>query len=493
MPKKNNRLIVGMQIHLVETHNVNNNYTNKKPYKKIAFNGALTRLAQKSPLISPDFLEAANKVYKRDNGIVGFFPNDFVKAIKTNLGKECHTDRIKDSIKGAEKTFAEISEVLRQIDDQKQLNLSEYTKRLDANLYFENLKQRLDLMTCNDKQKLLELDNKFKTQFLPQEQFIKEIENNASEILTINFKKNNIIPQDAKITVQRLNEGKFGTGYYIKFSDKNGKRLFKDKVIKYYKDEQDQRTSRLDLALKQFEIVKENYNELNLFVKNYFKSIKGQDSLKLKNIKYKLLNELKNYNNLTKEEYKDLLINELKTASEEIAKQHGLLKEANIGNYLNKSIGNDLQKSDLIKYYYTDLNNKYALLEFSSFDNLGPVTKKINYDETGIIPKDLGKLSGVYNLVADRLIDLGGFNITNKIIAENPVARKMYKKIKHLNGKNLELVTNARIKRFNELYAKAIQNRLAQSSDALLGLKETLKLIPKNKHNELLYKSIYDK
>lgn len=452
---------------------------------QVTFEGALTRLAQKRPTVSAELLQAANGIFKRDNGFVGIFPPEFIRSIKKNLGEACSPQKIKESIKETKEAFAQVSKLLEQIEIETNKNIEKYTSELNFDKYIEEQKQKIQAVSSNDYEKNAKIYKKMKRQFLPDKNFIKEIEKQASNILERVFKKNKLIPIDAKIIVKRLEDGQFGTAYKIYFLDKSKKNIFKPKVLKYNKNSVNIDSARLKLGLRQFEIIKENYDKCLLLTTKFFDSLSSRETPEMKKYIDAYLFELNAFKNRTIEQQKEIFIEKLKKYRKESSNKHGITKEANTANYIRKALGNNLQNSTLITHYYSDLNNNYALLDLSNYGILGPVTKEIDYDSLGIIPEDIVMISKFTNFVDGRLIDYGGFKINNKILAENPIARRIYKKIKHISAGEPAEKTQKQIDRFNEIYEQASANKISQSSDVLLGLNEARKLIPIDKQNLL--------
>lgn len=467
------------------------------PLKPIVFEGALTRLAKKTPNVSPDLMRAMNGIYKRDNGFVGVFPPEFINAIKTNLGEFCSPQKIKDCIEGVKKTFAESTKFFDKVENETNKNIENYYQNLNYKTFLKAQIQDVKQKISTNFEKQAKACKKFNDKFLPDNEFIQKIEKQLSNIIESGFKKNKIIPNDATVIVKKLDSGRYGTAYKISFIDKNNKIILKDKVIKYYKNLETNNLVSVNWGLKRFEIIKGNYNEFTSFSKRIlnilsfaektFKILSKKNIIGFEKYKNAYLSELKKYKSRTIDEQKEILIDRVKNNLKNNEKTQGINRETNIGNYIKKAYGNNLQRSDLIEYYYSDLNNNYALLDFSSYNNLGIVTKKVDYDSLGIEPKDIVMVSKFTNFVDNRLVDYGGFEVTNEVLAENSVARRIYKKIKHIGSQDSEKTIQQRITSFNELWNKAINNKISQSYDVLLGLEEARKLIPKNKQTLLHY------
>lgn len=462
-------------------------FDHKSQYSSpIAFEGALTRLAQKRPTVSADLLRAANKVHTRDNGFVGIFPPEFVSAIKKNLGDDCCPQKIKECIEGTKATFADVIKLFEQIEIETNNNAEKNIKELDFDKCLKNIRQNIKVNLITDYAKATKIFTKIKNQFLPNKNFIKDIEKQAAKTLEMGLLRNKLISLDVKIKVKRLDNGLSGTAYKISFLDNGNKNVFRDKVIKYYRDPVPQHLIKLNSGLKQFELIKENFDKTLLFAEKIFKSLQNKKDPQIQKGVESYRSVMMFYKTRTIDQQKEIAIIKLKNRLKELDSKCGINKEANNSNYIRKASGHNLQKSNLITHYYSDLNNNYALLDFSDYKILGPVTKEVDYDLLGFIPEDITGIGQLTNFVDSRLVDYGHFSITNKILSENPVARRIYKKIKHVSIGNSTSIAQQRIDKFNEFYEKAINNKLPQSSDVLLGLKAAKILIPKENHNLLM-------
>lgn len=467
---------------------INNTEKNALYYKAtskafIPFEGALTRFAQKSPTISADLLQLKSEFYTRDKGIAGVFPSEFLKAIKKNLGAECCPQRIKECIEGVRATFAATAKILEKVEDKILQNQEKSISDMNLNNFLKELKENIQWKVLDDDSSdQIKLQNRIIKKHTPKKTFIKKIEIEAGKILEAGLKQNNIIPNDAKVIINRLDDGNTGTAYRIAFINKNHQKIFADKVIKYYKNMDAIFNNRFNAALKRFSIIKKNSDVITSKITKVFNLFSDKKFPKISAIKQNVMSEIEIFKKINFDEYKNLMLKKIQDQKEIYKSENGMHKEAVLANYTRKAIGHKLDSSDLIKLCYVDLNNKYAILDFSSLENLGPITKKNSYEPLGFNFTDI--IEDVHNFVEGRLIDYGGYKITNTILAENPVARRIYKKIKHIEGKD---ATQKRIDRINVLYQQASQNKLSQSSEIILGLKEASKLIPEDKQKLLFF------
>lgn len=449
----------------------------------VSFQGALSRFAQKSPTISADLLEIKNGLCPRDKGFVGVFPPEFIKAIKRNLGTDCCPQRIKECVEGAKKTLIEAARILEKVEEQTLNNRNKNVRRMNLNNFLKELKENLKWKVLeDDSAEQIELQNKLIKRFTPNKVFIRKTEIEVSKILERGLKENKILPLDAKVIVKRLDEGNTGTAYKMSFIDENQQNIFVDKVIKYYKNIDAIFNSKFNLALIKLNIMKGNIDEISSKITEICNFFPEEKFPKIKNIKKMILEEIELCKTKSSEEYKEIVLQRIQKQRETYKSCNGMHKEAVLASYIRNAIGHRLENSDLVNLYYVDLNNKYSILDFSSLRNLGPITKKNCYEALGFNFTDI--IEDIHNFVDGRLIDYGGYEITNKLLAENPVARRFYKKIKHIEGKDF---VQKRVDRINELYAKASNNELPQSSDVILGLKEAGKLIPESRQNLLSF------
>lgn len=471
--------------------NLNNKSDNKIPCKNttknsLSFDGALTRLAEKSPNVSPGLMRAMNGIYKRDKGIVGVFPPEFVASIKTNLQNTNSSKSISQCIQETKDVFAEVARLFNQIEKSSIANTERQIQKINFNKYIKLLREKLQIMFSPNYIKSIRLNSRIKKRTAPDKKIIKDIEKKASLILENGLNHSKVISENTKVIVKRLDDGKIGTAYKISFIDRNHNKLFKDKVIKYYKNLNDLNVINIDLALKEFELVKGNYDKAASAISKMYDILIKRGLEKGINLKEAALSQIAKFRNTNRDEYISILKERFQKQLPKIESVHGVNKEANIGNYVRKNSGHGLQHSDLIEYFYTDLNNNYALLDFSDSKTLGPISKVVDYESLGVRPEDNVMLSKFYNYVDGRMIDYGGFKVSNQTLANNKVARRVYKIIKHINLKDPQQTLNARILKYNEIYSKAIDNAISQSSDVILGLNEARALIPENKQY-LLY------
>lgn len=458
-------------------------YYNATPQNALSFQGALTRFAQKRPTISADLLQLKCEHYTRDKGIVGVFPPEFVNAIKKNLVTDCSPQKIKECIEGAKETFITVSKVLEKVETKILDNQEKNIQKMELNNFLEELKENIRWkVLADDSEEQIKLQNRLIKKFTPSKFFIKRVELEASKIFEMGLKQNKIIPKDARVIIKRLDDGNTGAAYKISFINKNKQKVFTDKVMKYYKNMDTIFNNKFKMAMKKFSVVNENAEVISSKIEEVFDLFPEKKYPKMAGIKKTVVSEIELLKNKTADEYKELLLKKIKEQKEIYKSGNGMHKEAILTNYTRKSIGHKLKNSDLVNLFYIDLNNKYSILDFSSLENLGPITKKNDYELLGFNFTDI--IEDVHNFEDGRLIDYGGYKITNTLLAENPVARRTYKKINHIEGK--DCIQN-RINRINELYKKASKNELPQSFDVILGLKEAGKLIPRDKQKLLLF------
>lgn len=450
--------------------NRNENKNIMLPQNRPSFNGALTRYAVRHPLSDSITLQRVSEVFTRDENFIGVFPREFIKAIKKNLFNPSKND-IAESVSLAKQAFREAGSVFKEHASEIIKRHKDYCANFNLDTYYQFETTRLALRVAEDKSKALEIFNKERDSFLPSAEFIQDIETRAAEVLERGLKKANVLPAGSKVEVKRLNEGNFGTAYQVSFLDPNGNKLFKDKVIKYYKTFEDVHQCFYDIDIKKYHIIKEHYPEILKFQTRMFNEHPERNNPVMQEKFAKYAQEIDTIFNMPFDQYEARTKEKFKGIAS-IIENNGIQREALVAGYISHAVGHDLSKSDLIKYHYTDLNSNFALEDYASTESLGAVTKHVDYGSLGISPIDIKGFSAFYNFVAGRLVDYGNFSTDSQNLALNAVARRIYKKIKHISGKTEEETNTNRLKKINELQSMAISNEIGQNSDVFVGIAE---------------------
>ena len=143
---------------------------------------------------------------------------------------------------------------------------------------------------------------------------------------------------------------------------------------------------------------------------------------------------------------------------------HGKYIEVNRAQYIKKQA----REGDCCKFYFADLKNDYMVNEFISDTNIKPYK---NIDPIALGIKFIDKKDGI-NILNEYLIDYGGMGIYDSIFAKNKTARSVIKTICKNNP------INKWFKGWDDLYNKAIENKIANKNDIILGLIAFLHFLP---------------
>lgn len=152
-------------------------------------------------------------------------------------------------------------------------------------------------------------------------------------------------------------------------------------------------------------------------------------------------------------------------------KYNGVGPESNITQYIKRSAGHPLEKSDYIDVYYLNTVDNLGISEFSDKD-LPKVTKKINLHKYGLFHDDL--ITNKNNEVEGRVIDYGGIKplLGMKELSGNRIARRYYHKISQINYKDEQRTQIERVKYWNNLYNAAVKAKIPNHNDMLLALEK---------------------
>lgn len=463
----------------------NNILRNNLHCARPVFQAKLVNFTPKPPANTFDMLETIGKVYVGGQDSIGIFPHEFMSAIRKNTGGTFSSKKAKECVAGVKETFAQGVQILRQIDDEINKTRESFIDNMNLEQLLGYMKQELSWRVLDDGEKAIPLQQKSKKQFDPAASFTERIEAQAAAILEQGFKKNKLIPADAKVRVTRLDAGRAGTGYKVSVVDKDDRKIFKDKVIKVYKNLDPFNQHKFKFCLRKFILLKGNYDSAKAQIDKMYSAYPEQKFPRIKGLKQQVSEELEYIANTSLEQYSKKVASTVREQQHDFDKNNGLLAEAIIANYVREKAGIDLTSTDLIKYFYTDFKHKYALTEFSSCENLGPVRRSIINKIPGIQFTDINDTKMV-NYIDGRLIDYGQFLIDDNILSENSVARNIYNKISRIQTTDSETTTEKRIQKFNQIYLQALRQQFPKSFDMLLGLFKAKELIPEDKRCLLL-------
>lgn len=441
-----------------------NNATQNKIDKRsncVNFYG-LNQVFSKTIYPSSDLLKSIYGIYK--SSIVGNLPGEFVKLIKkdTNI---CKTE-LAQNVKVIYEAFGEAGQELNKINQLNRKTFEQLVNTDDKRVldeYFKFLEESGKNLDCDTIHNLHEGFRK--VQWISNETN-KSIENTAKQKLVSAFKSSGILKKDDNIELEFIGEGLFGRCYKISATDTDGKQIFSDKVLKVYKDISLEKDFILNSFVAKLHINTKNEKEINQYLN---KKIKEQPHLKYFYNKFKP-------SSIVYDCPEEIQKQDIKFSTEDQMNRfkdfHGIYPEANASAYISKAIGHDLSNSDITKQYCFDLKNNISLSEFAD----DYVTRKNNLESIGVKCHD-GNKPG--NTIKEKLVDMGGFTAEDKNLTQNPIVRRINKKIEHTT----EL--NDRINLWNKYYNQVKENKIANRHDVAQGLLKALDNIPLNHLNKL--------
>ncbi len=379
----------------IESNVYNKNYNN---VQSPSFNG-LTRALSKSLYVDKSHIDNLVYAYPKANGFVGSIPKDIIQVLKSN------SNNIGTSVSEIKSAFADTSKFLQKVAYEKQYNSrKECLKSKCMDAFLVNLAQRRDdnvMAVCKNAY----FAGKLNSTSLNEE--LKVVSDNLTNV----FRKNNLIPKDGAASLSYLDSGSYGDVFKLSLLDKDKNKLFHDKVLKVYKTKEDT-SNLLSFAIDGLHEYIDGFSEADFIKKmNDLSNQLGQSyDEKFFSDYYKFVK------NCTKKDFpfmRDLGFT---------YNFHGVAPEGNAALYLKKSIGHSIANTDLIEAHCFDIKNDYAILEMS--DDSLKTTKKVNFKPLGVYCSD----NHVFNYTNGKLIDYGGFNIDNRRLVKDKIARRATKK-----------------------------------------------------------------
>jgi len=416
---------------------------------------------------SPELLQAVVGIAVKQNkpALDGTLPKEMIKVLRN---KTINPVEITKQIKSVLSSFSSAGTVLKELE----LETAKKTKTLykDEAFIKKYMDESFELLKNGDKN-LTEIMKMQKEIFFPSKEFMTKLQTQASKIIETTMKKTGVIPQNAGVKLKYMDQGLSSTAYNVSFLDETGNKLFHDKVLKVYTDPEislkTQIRSQIGYLNYHKNMTQEEYIEKTKIIidkvpkvpevaKNIMKASLGEKYEQIKKMSEKQIK--KDFTDLRKQYFPS----------------NGIEAEANAAAFIKKAIGHKLEKSNIIEYHFFDQEGKIALSEMSD-DSLPAVTKKTDFGKMGIFHDDI--TINLNNTVAGRIVDLGSIVVENKTLAENPAARRIYKKISALKSKSPERTEQMRLALWMKYYKLAKTNKIAQSKDVLKGLKEAKSLI----------------
>ncbi|MGD9581185.1 MAG: hypothetical protein AB7V50_07415, partial [Vampirovibrionia bacterium] len=174
---------------------------------------------------------------------------------------------------------------------------------------------------------------------------------------------------------------------------------------------------------------------------------------------------IKSYHNYSKEE---MLRNDY----------HGPLIESNRAAYIHKHFKNN----NYARFYFSDLKANYMILQFIDAKTSLP-EMVISEIDNGFNYNDLGDKEK-YNLVNNYLIDYGSISIKSSILTTKKTAKWVHNKVVS------DKTSIADPEKWDQLYQKAIKNKIPNCNDILLGLIDAVRFLPEEHREKRVLKMI---
>lgn len=420
----------------------------------------MTKIFKKQIFQDPKALDSFYSATKEAGQIIGTVPKDILSINKnTTLSN-------KDIVQRFNQVLSVISDDLQVFEGKKLETVQMLNIKNFIGTYLPKL-AKVDIQP----ERIPRIISDMRKKLTPKKEIIKEYNNILSEKMTGLLVENGIISQSHNARLTYLGQGVFKNAFKFEILDKEGKQLMHPKVL---------------LSFKQEEIIaKENNAILNL-LKTYMSSVpKGEFVSKLNKIieatptkiipenmrdmykqtLIKMYDDINNHNGIRKFEK---LIN---SNTKYQAKYNGILPESNIIMFLKHAAGKPLAKTNFIDFSYINPAKSIGMAEYSD-DLLPKMTKQVDMKKLGLVHDDI--VMNKDNQVGDRIIDYGNIKIVkddiSQILAERPIARRIYNKVQQINQKNEQNAQNLRIKYWNNLYDKAINHKISNHNEVLQGL-----------------------
>lgn len=346
-------------------------------------------------------------VLSAKNKVIGNIPDDMLKA----------AIKLPERAKVIKKVQSGFAQAADELNMQDKIMLDELQRN---GIPDEKMDFLLKKLITGEVEELKNTMKDILDSFLPEET-IQKIHKNATG--KIKEAMADILPEDAEVKLSFLGGGAFGRGYRLEFLDNKGKKIFKDRVMKVYRDSEFFSYLLAEIGLKQIEMLSQmTVDELySFFMKNnsLFRRAVGNGSEQ----------EIKEYIEMFKTSCENIPSkDELRKGLQIIfdcQDTHGVAAEANSSAYIRNALGHSLHNTNLNKQDMFDLGHKFSISPYSD-DSLPEITKEIDFSKLGIIPTDIEQNAS--NTVAGRVIDIGGIQkeveeLTDKII------RRYYKQV----------------------------------------------------------------
>lgn len=426
----------------------------------------LTSIISRKISDAPDYVKKISEIYPNSNGRIGNLPKDMFELFSSGTKEDnaVQINRVKDAFKEANEILSEIERLkIDACKDMKPNNLVNAFLPKLSKLYVQP-------------ERIPRIITEMRKRLTPSKDILAQYSQKASEILEKRFKEIGLLSDSDKVELSYIAQGKYKNAFKMRLINNEGQDIIHPKTILSFKSSDD--------AMEQI------HGVLGL-IKKYFQNIKQQDYIKVitnlldhasekvipssEKATYKkaLLDLYSKFKSTNEEDRFIKLISD--TMYDEI-KYNGVGPESNITQFIKHSAGHPLKASNYIDVFYIDTKNNVGLSEFSD-KSLGEITKEINLHKYGMYHSDLR--TNKDNMVEGRVIDYGGIKRLKGFeeLCKNRVARRYYHKISQIKFVDEEMTNLERVKYWNNLYKKAVNGKIPNHNDVLIGLKKGKMLI----------------
>lgn len=439
----------------MQINNINNSTYNSPNFK------GLSKVLSNRIIINPDYYEQLNKVYTREKGSVGSLPKDMFLLFKRKSGAENA-----EKILQVKQALSDANKILQGIEVEK----IEIASGMNVNNLINAFLPKIAKLNIQP-ERIPRIITEMRKRFTPDKDVLASISDAAARTMETRFKEIGVLKPTDRVELKYLDQGKYKNTFKLRLVNELDKDIIHPKVL---------------LSFKPKETSMEQTNILLALMKNYFQNIKPKDYLKVvgsvldhaskkvvppeqKDLYKKSLLDI--YSKMKTKNEEDKFMALIKGAIFDEIKYNGVGPESNITQYIKRSAGHPLEKSDYIDVYYLNTVDNLGISEFSDKD-LPKVTKKINLHKYGLFHDDL--ITNKNNEVEGRVIDYGGIKplLGMKELSGNRIARRYYHKISQINYKDEQRTQLERVKYWNNLYNAAVKAKIPNHNDMLLALEK---------------------
>ena len=426
----------------------------------------LNRIMHQRPYYNKHaYLDVLPDIFVREEGNVGTLPKDILNLLGTN-NKAKKIKEVQESLNAVN------SEILSEIELKK----LELIKITDPRNFITQFLPKLAKIEIQP-ERISRLFQTMRKRIMPDNEYISQLTGRASEFLETKFKELGILKPDEKVQVSYIGQGKYKNIFKLELLDKDGNPIIHPKTLVSFKDKavaQEQFENLIGLVKKYFSTVGEKQYEkiIDNLISHASKKVVPEEQRDLyKSVLMRMYYNMKhgNQENLFKENLQRSVLREIEF--------NGIGPECNITQFIKKSSGAPLEKSNFVPFYWLNLKSNTALSEFSD-DALGEPTRKIVLSKYGSYHDDLDMNKD--NMVLGRVVDYGNIKPLPgfEILCYNPIVRRYNNKFSQILFKDQERTFSERIKYWNNLYLKAINHKIPNHDDMLKALRIMKRQIP---------------